>query len=300
LGVRRFFFVSFYFFLWACCCTLARKIRIAQVDDACVLGSMAALSFNAKQARKAEWYTKYPRVRCGAISKRTVQRVEALGPPRPFSTGKGAGAGALKHLDARAFSAYAGITCAAVGGGRAAMSMIANVARSEIEWQLHIKQPLYSVMNIGIGLGDGKDDDAQRDRHVGTGALRVPAAHFNNEERDDHMAVAKNLKRKRSAAAEEVAEQAPDSPRPPPEKRTKRGSRAQHYDRLYNPSRADPASTALRTKTPAINEPLQRPLTPPAGPVAAFLYSLGMQGMQKSTTDRLTLERRRRGAMRRR
>jgi len=279
----------------------------AQVDDACPLATMGALSFDAEQANKAEWYTSYPKVRRNALWEQAVQRAEALPkpPPRRAPLSESAGTGALRHLDARQFSAFAGVTCGAVGSGRAAMSMIVDIARQEIEWQLHVMQPL--CVHIGIDVGANSDvDSAQRRRRKSGSRVRtrsllsvlvaeddeagVPAAHG---QRGSHMASGK--KRKRSTAADVAG--APDSPCYPPEKRAKRGSVAQHSQHLYHRDRGAGAAAPSGTRG-AINVPLERPLTPPAGPAAAFLYSLGMQ----QGTMEITLERGRgmRGAGRRR
>jgi len=289
---------------------------------------MAALSFDAEQANKAEWYTSYPKVRLNALPKQAVQRAGALPKPPPP---RRPGTGALKHLDAWEFSAFAGVTCGAVGSGRAAMSMIADIARQEIEWQLRVMQPS-SVLHIGIDIdidaNSAADSSAQRrssrrksGSRVSTRALSsgllvaaaededgagVPAAHG---QRGGHMA---GKKRKRSTTSVDVAE-TPDSPcsPSPPEKRVKRGSAAQHSQQLYHRDRGAGAATTTAAASSgssgtrgAINvRPLQRPLTrtpppPPAGPAAAFLYSLGMR---QGTMD-ITLERgrRMRGAGRRR
>ncbi len=284
---------------------------------------MAALSFDAEQANKAEWYTSYPKVRLNALPKQAVQRAGALPKPPPP---RRPGTGALKHLDARQFSAFAGVTCGAVGSGRAAMSMIADIARQEIEWQLRIMQSS-SVLRIGIDIdidANSVADSAQRRsrRKLGSrvskpalssgllvapaededkGEAGVPAAHG---QRGGHMA---GKKRKRSPTSVDVAE-TPDSPcsPPPPEKRVKYGSAAQHSQQLYHRDRGAGAATAASSGSSGTRgaihvPPLQRPLTPPpppAGPAAAFLYSLGM----RQGTMNITLERGRgmRGAGRRR
>jgi len=55
----------------------------AQVDDACPLGAITALSFDADQARKAEWHTAYPEMPPLALSADAVRRAEAFPPPPP-------------------------------------------------------------------------------------------------------------------------------------------------------------------------------------------------------------------------
>ena len=266
---------------------------------------MAALSFDAEQANKAEWYASYPKVRRSATPpKQAVQCAEALPkpPPRRPPLSESAGKGALKHLDAREFSAFAGVTCGAVGSGRAAMSMITDIARREIEWQLEIMQPSrVHAHHIGLAMAaaDADADSAQRRRSrsksgsrvpVGTRALSsvlvaaeddgggdgagVPAAH--GQQRGGHMA---GEKRKRGTANDDVAAEAPDSPCYPPEKKAKRSPVTRHHRHLHHRDRGAGAAAASSGTSGAINSnvPLERSLTPPAGPAAAFLYSLGVR-----------------------
>ena len=264
---------------------------------------MAALSFDAEQANKAEWYASYPKVRRSATpSKQAVQRAEALAkpPPRRPPLSESAGKGALKHLDAREFSAFAGVTCGAVGSGRAAMSMIADIARREIEWQLEIMQPSRVHANhigLAIAAASSAADSAQRrssrrksgsrvpvrtralssvlvaaeDDGDGDGA-GVPAAH--GQQRGGHMA---GKKRKRGTANDDVAAEAPDSPCYPPEKKAKRSPVTRNHEHLHHRDRGAGAAAASSGTSGVINSnvPLERSLTPPAGPAAAFLYSLG-------------------------
>jgi len=167
--------------------------RMDHVDDACSFGTIAALSFDADQARKAEWYTAYPKIPPLALSEDAVRRAEAFPPPRPPPRDgdcyAGLGTGVTKHMGPYTFSAYADITSGAVGSGRASMSMIADVVKGELDWQLFVMQPSSSV--------------------TATTALR------------------RAVKRKRSLREEEAdAEvEAPDSYRPhlPLQKRARRG-----------------------------------------------------------------------------
>ncbi|KAH9955409.1 hypothetical protein BC827DRAFT_874468 [Russula dissimulans] len=168
--------------------------RMDHVDDACSLGAIAALSFDADQARKAEWYTAYPRMPPLALSEDAVRRAEAFPPPRPPPRDgdcyAGLGTGVTKHMGPYTFSAYAEITSGAVGSGRASMSMIADIAKGELDWQLSVMQPSSSVTTTTV----------------------------------HHRAV----KRKRSLLREEEADaeaEAPDAYRPhlPPQKRARRG-----------------------------------------------------------------------------
>jgi hypothetical protein len=288
-----------------------------QVDDACPLASMAALSLDAKQAQKAEWYTAYPKVRLGGPPKRDAKALPLPPPPSlPLQDGKDAsraGVGALRYLNAREFSAFAAITCSAIGSGRATMSMIADVARLELRWQLHVMQPMCTGLPIPVPIDDGDGDednsaaDSERPRRglpipgspvstrpqspelvVAAGAAaHVPAAHLDGLH--DHMS---GKKRKRSAATTEVAEEAPDSPRAPPEKRAKRGSGNLHQrDSSSHRGRSRSRSSNRGTRG-AIDASHESSEKPPTGPAAAFLYALGMQ----SAARQRTVVERRRGA----
>jgi hypothetical protein len=324
---------------WAHALAHSLACPILQVDDACPLATMAALSFNAKQAQKAEWYTDYPKVRLtgSALPKHDAvvrRRAKALPPPPPPPllalhnnedddprAVQGTGTGILRHLNAREFSAFAAITCGAIGSDRAAMSMISDVALKELKWQLHVMQPqrigfpLPKPMPIVLGEEDKAAAESERRRsssspisasRVRTRALspelvasspgmaadvQVPATHL--DIRRDHMA---GKKRKRSATTE-VAE-APDSPTPPPpQKRVKRGSGTQnrgHFEpHLYHRGRSDRRGTrSTRNNRNNAQHHEEESLKPPAGPAAAFLYALGMQ----SATEDCTRRQRERGA----
>jgi hypothetical protein len=283
-----------------------------QVDDACPLATMAALSLDAKQARKAEWYTAYPKVRPNGRPKHDAirRRAKAL-PSLPLHEGDssraGAGAGALRHLGAREFSAFAAITCSAVGSGRATMSMIADVARQELRWQLHVMQPLCIGLPIPTPtpIDDGDEDKAAADSErrrgllipgcpvstralspelvVAGAAAHVPAAHLDGLH--GHMS---GRKRKRSAATETEVAGAPDSARPPPEKRAKRGSGDLHRD---DPSHVYRRGRSGRGTRGAVNASHHEGSPKaPTGPAAAFLYALGMQSAAR---ERTVVERRR-------
>jgi len=286
-----------------------------QVDDACPLATMAALSLDAKQAQKAEWYTAYPKARLSGLQKRDANaKALPLPPSLPLHGGKDddsrAGVGVLRHLDAREFSAFAAITCSAVGSGRATMSMIADVARQELRWQLHVMQPLCIGFPIPTPIDDGDEDEAAADSERPRRGLPMPgspvstralspelaatAAHVPASQLDglhDHMS---GKKRKRSAATTEVAE-APDhdSPRPPPEKRAKRSSENPHRDsshsHIYRRSRSRSDRGTRGAIDASSHEGSEKP---PTGPAAAFLYALGMQ----SAARQRTVVERRRGA----
>ncbi|KAF8265671.1 hypothetical protein EI94DRAFT_1702315 [Lactarius quietus] len=120
-----------------------------QVDDACSLAALDALSFDAHQARSAEWYNTYPNVP-RTIPDSAVRRAASFFTPLPLdedvhartSTAKRT----LRRMDAEALSTFSAVVCAALGSGRAAMSVIADIAKREIDWQLALLRPMYTVL----------------------------------------------------------------------------------------------------------------------------------------------------------
>lgn len=210
------------------------------MEDACPLAALAALSFDANQLKKAEWCTAYPPVPL-ALSDHAVRRANALSPPPPppppLESEAGLAKTMLKRMDAQTFSAFAAITYSAVGSERATMSMITDMARKEVEWQMFVKGPLSFINAVAIHA------HRHRPRHPslrmkiptlpkragagGNGSVRLnvapPAGAGASGQRDP----ARRLLGKRRRSQAEVAEtgtRAPDSPRPPPEKRAKRVS----------------------------------------------------------------------------
>jgi len=236
---------------------------LAQVDDACSLAALAALSFDEHQLKKAEWCTNYPQVPL-ALSDHALQRAKAFSPPPPppdTNDYSGSVKTMLKLMDGKAFSTFAGITCGNLGGIGAAMSMIADIVRVEIDWQLFLMQPLSSLNTVATSARPAaskqrrpkpcsrSDIPAPAAAPVRAGAnVIVPEARGHR----DHLG-----KRKRSMAevfeAETEAEAQP--PRPPPEKRVK-----------YGPHCTAPASrsTALEQKGGGgqARAPSRRPPTP--------------------------------------
>jgi hypothetical protein len=208
---------------------------LAQVDDACPFAALAALSFDEHQLKKAEWYTEYPQLPL-ARSDHAVRRAKELSPPPPSpdtTDYSGLVKAMLKLMDAQAFSTFAVITCGNLGGIRAAMSMISNIVRVEIDWQLSIMRPLSSLNAVATSArpaaseqrrpqpGSRSNIPAPAPAPVRAGAnVIVPGA---RGQRDHYHHL---RKRKRSMAevfeAETEAERQP--PRPPPEKRVKYGS----------------------------------------------------------------------------
>lgn len=245
---------SFFLFGVAFCSLLVfsrsfLRWALAQVDDACPLAALAALSFDKHQLEKAEWYTEYPQVPL-ARSDHAVRRVKELPPPPPSpdtTDYSGPVKAMLKQMDAQAFSTFAMITCGNLGGLRAAMSMIANIVRVEIDWQLFLMRPLSSLNAVATSSrtaaseqrhpqpGSRSNIPAPAPAPVRAGAnVVVPGARGQRHQE----------KRKRSMAevfeAETEAEAQP--PRPPPEKRVKYGSSRGHGSSCPSPSRR---STAL-------------------------------------------------------
>src|SRR5258708_3990799 len=120
---------------------------LAQVDDACPLAALAALSFDANQLKKAEWYTAYPQVPL-AFSDHALRRANALSPPPPSPDSTdyaGPVKAMLKLMNAQRLSALAAITHGGVGSITGAMSMIADIVRVEIDWQLFVMRPSSSL-----------------------------------------------------------------------------------------------------------------------------------------------------------
>ena len=121
-----------------------------KVDDACSLAALGALSFDARQARAAEWYDAYPDVP-RTIPDSAVRRAASFStpPPPPLDELDSACARAqrtLRRMDAEALSAYGAVVYAALGSARAAMALIADIAMREIDWQLALLRPMYTVV----------------------------------------------------------------------------------------------------------------------------------------------------------
>jgi hypothetical protein len=269
---------SFFLFGLAFCSLLvfSRSVltlcwALAQVDDACPLAALAALSFDEHQLEKAEWYTEYPQLPL-ALSDHAVRRAKELPPPPPSpdtTDHSGLVKAMLKLMDAKAFSTFAAITCGNLGGLRAAMDMIAAIVRVEIDWQLFVMRPLSSLNAVATSSrpaaseqrrpqpGRRSDISAPALAPVRTGADAVaPGARVQREHRH------RQGKRKRSMAgvfeAETEAERQP--PRPPPEKRVKYGSSRDYSShRPASPRR----STTLEEKAGGIGQERAAPRRPP-------------------------------------
>ncbi|KAF8477743.1 hypothetical protein DFH94DRAFT_91334 [Russula ochroleuca] len=234
---------------------------VLQVDDACPLAALAALSFDANQLQKAEWHTAYPPVPL-ALSDRAQRQASALTPPPPPDPDRPAVKTMRKLMDAQAFSAFAAITYAAVGNGRAAMSMIADVARAEIEWQLLLRRPLSVLNAIAVATslqrrrrGTSLTVSIPAPVRAGRGASVAPAA---SGQRDLLLPLLPLLgKRRRSIAELAEAAMAPDSPRP---KKAKCGGSASGGFLLSAPASA----SAPASRRPSTPRPRPRPRPRPA------------------------------------
>ena len=238
-----------------------------------MLAALAALSFDEHQLKKAEWYTEYPQVPL-TRSDQAVRRAKELPPPPPSpdtTDYSGPVKAMLKLMDAQTFTTFSVIACGNLGGHRAAMSMIANIVRVEIDWQLFIMQPL-SSLNVVV---TSARPAASEQRHHKPGSrsdipasapapVRAPAnvvVPGSRGQRDHHH---HSGKRKRSMAevfeAETQAEAQP--PRSPPKKRVKHDS-----SRGYGSYRPAPLrlkiSTALEEKGGGVGQERAAPRRPP-------------------------------------
>jgi hypothetical protein len=252
---------------------------LAQVDDACLLAALAALSFDEHQLRKAEWYTEYPQVPL-TRSDQAVRRAKELPPPPPSpdtTDYSGPVKAMLKLMDAQAFTTFSVITCGNLGGHRAAMSMIANIVRVEIDWQLFVMQPLSSPNAVVTSArpaaseqrhrqpGSRSDIPASAPAPVRAGANVVVLGARGQRNHDRHSG-----KRKRSMAevfeAETQAEAQP--PRSPPKKRVKTGSSRGYGSYCPAPLKI---STVLEGKSGGVGQERAAPRRPPTPRPAPML-----------------------------
>jgi hypothetical protein len=241
------------------------------VDDSCPFAALAALSFDEHQLKKAEWYTEYPQLPL-ARSDHIVRRAKELSPPPPSpdtADDSGLVKAMLKLMDAKAFSTFAAITCGNLGGIRAGMSMIANIVRVEIDWQLFLMRPSSSLNTVAISSRPA----APEQRHTQPGSrsgipapapalvrgganVVVPVA---RGQRDHHH---RPGKRKRSMAEVFEAETQTETqaPRPPPGKRIKYGSSRAVGSHYSSPPRR---STALEKKGGGVGQERAAPRRQP-------------------------------------
>ena len=240
------------------------------MDDACPFAALAALSFDEHQLKKAEWYTEYPQVPL-TRSDHVLQRAKELPPPPPSPDTpdySGPVKAMLKLMDAQAFSIFAAITCGNLGGLEAAMSMISNIVRVEIDWQLFLMHPLSPLNTIATSArstaleqpcpqtGSRSNIPASDPAPVRVGANVVVPGTRGQRDPQRHLG-----KRRRSMAevfeAETEAERQP--PRSPPKKRVKRGS-----SRGHSPYPTPPKiSTAIEEKSGGIGQERAGPRRPP-------------------------------------
>ena len=209
-----------------------------QVDDACSLAALDALSFDADQARAAEWYVAHPNVSY-AIPDSAVHRAASFFTPPPLESDDACGrtAGAqrmLRRMDAEALSAYSAVVYAALGSGRAAMSAIADIAKREIDWQLALQRPMYTVLRPAPLSAAGAT--------AGNKVVRPWTRNFSPAPDSDR-------KRKRRAPE---AQGVPETPSP--HKRSRLASGAYHCvvsDRSATPPPADSRNEAVDEDAPA-------------------------------------------------
>jgi len=247
--------------------------RMNNVDDSCPFAALAALSFDEHQLKKAEWYTEYPQLPL-ARSDHIVRRAKELSPPPPSpdtTDYSGPVTAMLKLMDAQAFSTFAAIACGNLGGIRAGMTMIANIVRVEIDWQLFLMQPLSSFNAITTSSrpaaskprclqpGSRSDIAAPALAPVRTGAnVVVPGARGKR----DHYHLPGKRKRSMAEVFEAETQAETQHPRPPPGKRVKYGSPRGYGSYYPTPLRR---STALEEKGSGVGqEPAapRRPSTP--------------------------------------
>ncbi|KAH9983377.1 hypothetical protein BJV74DRAFT_886819 [Russula compacta] len=244
--------------------------KMDHVDDACPLAVLMALSFDADQAKKAEWYDAYPKMPPLALPEYAVRRARAFPPPPPADADVDANDDAststnrtrstnwsrtMERMNARTFSAFAAITSGAVGSAIAVMEAIADIARDEIDWQIYIMQPLsahtaapaprhhhqhYNHLSGGSARTCGSRASTTRTQMPAAGAA-VTASATHHDQRPG--------KRRRSpvpaAAEDEVL--AGDTHPAPPEKRARRGSQSQGYCHRATASSAAASSAGRRS-----------------------------------------------------
>jgi hypothetical protein len=185
-----------------------------KVDDACPLAACAALSLDADQARQAEWRTAYPPVVLPRHdvppSDRATQRARAFARPMPDARTT------MKEMDVHTFRAFASITSSAVGGDRAAMRLIAGIARREIAWQMFLAQPLFAT-----AVAASSSSPAAQCRPGPGGRVSNGAPPSHQDERNGRPGKRKRITRA-VGAPQGGGTADPDSPTPPPKKRAKR------------------------------------------------------------------------------
>lgn len=208
------------------------------MDDACSLAALDALSFDADQARAAEWYVPNPNVPC-IIPDSAVRRAASFFTPPPLESddARGRTTGAqrmLRHMDAEALSAYSAVVYAALGSGRAAMSAIADIAKREIDWQLALQRPMYTVLRPAPRAAAAA---------VGNKVVKPWTRNFSP---------APDTDRKRKRRAPEAQGGVPETPSP--HKRSRLASGAYHCvvsDRSATPPPADSRNEAVDEGEPA-------------------------------------------------
>jgi len=256
-----------------------------QVDDACPLAALAALSLDDNQLKKAEWYTGYPQVSL-APSDRALRRAKKAPPPSSSDDDATDYAGPvktmLKLMNAQEFSAFAAIAHGGgVGATGTAISMIADIVRVEMDWQLYLMRPLSSPPPPTTGravvastrpAASEQQQQQERRRRRQSGSSRsgipvpvpaagatmaaadiVPGAPRGRQQRDHHHHHHHHRdlgKRKRSMADVFEAETEAETLVPPlrgrhlPEKKRTKYSPSKCYGSPYYPTTTSPRRSA--------------------------------------------------------
>ena len=201
-----------------------------------------------------------------------MRRAKELSPPPPspdITDYSGPVKAMLKLMDAQTFSTFAAIACGNLGGIRAAMTMIANIVRVEIDWQLFLMRPLSSFNAVTTSSrpaaseqcrtqpGSRSDIAAPALAPIRAGANVVVPGARGKRDHNHHPG-----KRKRSMAEVFEAETQAETqqPRPPPGKRVKHGSPRGYGSYCPTPPRR---STALEEKGGGVGQDRAAPRRPP-------------------------------------
>jgi hypothetical protein len=188
------------------------------VNDACTLAALAALCFDADQARKAEWYDAYPNVSRGP-SEHAIRCAKAFPAPLPTpqvpdnarADARSMRAfGLLKNLSASEFSTFSALVHTTVGSEQAVMSAIEDIVKREIDWQLSLLKPMY-VVPLRPRLTGTTDSGTTSAGITSTAATGVAQT-------QQDLRATRRRKRKRSLVQ---APGSPGSPTPPERKRSR-------------------------------------------------------------------------------
>ena len=205
-------------------------------------------------------------------SDQAVRRAKEFPPPPPSpdaSDYSGPVKAMLKLMDAQAFSTFAVITSGNIGGLRAAMSMIANIVRVEIDWQLLLMQPLSS---LNAAVTSACSPASEQPRPQNSSRLDIPASApapvraganvvvpGTRGQRDHHHHPGKR-KRSMVEVFEAEAQGGAQPPCSPPRKRVKHGSFRGYGSYCPTPLKR---SIALEEKAGGVGQEQAAPRRPP-------------------------------------